>query len=156
VSVAVGDASVAGRFVVAGAPHFVVLGTAFPPRALERWGPVLRRAPVFGSEGVNVDLVRRTDASTLHVRTWERGVEGETLSCGSGAVAAAFASLLAGGPRTARVLPASGIPLTVRFPGEGSLADAAVLSGDARIVFEGWLDDEATLGFPDFARGPDA
>ena len=144
----VGAERVTGRFVLAGAPHFVVLGESFPEGALERWGPVLRRAAALGPQGVNVDLVRREAPATLRVRTWERGVEGETLSCGSGAVASAFAASLAGGPPSTTVVPASGIPLTVELLGSGGRPGAALLRGDARVLFEAGLDDEALAGFP--------
>jgi len=147
ITLAVGPERVTGRFVLAGAPHFVALGATFPEGALGRWGPALRRAAEFGAEGVNVDLALQVDSAMLRVRTWERGVEGETLSCGSGAVAAAFAVHLAGGARTTTVVPASGIPLIVDLTGSGPRPDAALLSGDARILFEGRLDDEATEGF---------
>ena len=78
------------------------------------------------------------------MRTWERGVEGETLSCGSGAVATAFVARSSGGPRRVSVIPASGIPMSVVFPGDPGSPDAALLEGDARWVFEGVLSPEAT------------
>ena len=131
-----------GRFVVAGAPHFVVLGAGFPDDALARWGPIVRRAAQFGPAGVNFDLAVPLAASRLSLRTWERGVEGETLSCGSGAVAASFAVLRSGGAAVTTVVPASGIPLTVEFSG-GTRATAALLRGDARYLFEGRLSAEA-------------
>jgi diaminopimelate epimerase len=138
-----GGQRVTGRFVSAGVPHFVVVDRNFAADALQRWGPPIRQDPVFGSEGTNLDLVWRTDDGSLRVRTWERGVEGETLSCGSGAVAAAFVVRLENGPRTARVLPASGIPLTVRLPGTADHPDAAILEGDARVIIEGRLGIDA-------------
>ena len=138
-----GGQRVAGRFVSAGVPHFVVVDRDFAADALQRWGPPIRRDPVFGPDGANLDLVRRSEDGSLRVRTWERGVEGETLSCGSGAVAAAFVVRLANGPRTARVVPASGIPLTVQLPGAPEHPDAAILEGDARLIFEGRLGVDA-------------
>jgi hypothetical protein len=62
-------------------------------------------------------------------------------------VAAAYAARLAGAAETIRVIPASGVPLTVRLPGEPDRPDAAWLTGDARVVFRGVLDPEATRGF---------
>ena len=141
-AVEIGSERIEGRFVVAGAPHFVVLGAGFPPEALARWGPTVRRARQFGAGGVNLDLAVPLAADRLSVRTWERGVEGETLSCGSGAVAAAFAARLRmGGAGATTIVPASGIPLTVEFGGDAN--PLAVLRGDARYLFEGRLSAEA-------------
>ena len=80
----------------------------------------------------------------MAVRTWERGVERETLACGSGAVAVAFAAWLDGHADRFTVIPASGIPLDVGFGEPG----AVQLTGDARVVFEGRLGRESTHGFP--------
>lgn len=141
--------SVRGYFVRAGVPHFVILDAGLGAGALERWGPRIRRDPRFGAEGTNFDLVTRDGLDRLDLRTWERGVEGETLSCGSGAVAAAFAARLDGGPATLRVVPASGIPLVVGLPGPADAPETAILTGDARFLFSAVVNDEATRGFPD-------
>jgi len=102
-----------GRFLWAGVPHFIVGVRALEDAPLDRWGPAVRRHPAFGPEGVNLDLVQRLTGSRIRVRTWERGVEGETLACGSGAVAAAFAARLEGADEITTVVPASGIALEV-------------------------------------------
>jgi diaminopimelate epimerase len=142
-----GGRVVAGREVHSGVPHFVVAVADAARAPLESLGPALRRHPRFGVEGTNVDLLeRRSDG--IAIRTWERGVEGETLACGSGAVAAAHAARLLGWTdRTVRVLPRSGIPLLVDLPGPAEAPEAAILEGDARVVFEGSLAQEATVGF---------
>jgi diaminopimelate epimerase len=123
-----------GRSIDAGTPHFVVF-VDDPSRApLERWGPIVRRHPRFAPDGVNLDLVR-CDGAQLVLRTWEKGVERETLACGSGAVAAAAAARSRGAGEIITVVPKSGIPLEVSFSAGGAVA----LTGDARIVFEGRL-----------------
>jgi diaminopimelate epimerase len=143
---AVGPDAVAGSWIRAGSPHFVVF-VDDPLRApLERWGPALRRHERFGEAGVNVDVASRS-GSPVHVRTWERGVEGETLACGSGAVAAAFAARRDGAGDRIAVLPASGIPLDVEFAGPQDAPSSTALTGDARILFEGRIGPEAVRGF---------
>jgi diaminopimelate epimerase len=132
-----------GRYILAGAPHFVSWTESLSSAALERLGPVVRRHPEFGAAGVNLDLIRRRLDGSLGIRTWERGVEGETLSCGSGAVAAALAARQAGGGETTMIVPASGIPLEVRLQ-EGQ----ATLEGDARLIFDGELTAEAVSFLP--------
>jgi len=82
--------------------------------------------------------------SRLSVRTFERGVEAETLSCGSGVVAA---EVVAGAERgqtpPVSVATRAGSALVVDFRLEGSLAHDVTLTGDARLVFEGLLKEEA-------------
>jgi len=137
------DETLAGRRVLSGVPHFVVGCDDLASAPLERWGPHARRNRVCGEEGTNLDLVEEREGGGLNLRTWERGVEGETLACGSGAVAAAFTRRLDGGARTITVVPASGIPLVVSFPGPREKPDSAILSGDARVVFRGELGADA-------------
>jgi len=101
----------------------------------------VRRHARFAPDGVNLDLVR-CDGVMLFVRTWERGVERETLACGSGAVAAATAARSRGAGDRVTVVPKSGIPMEVAFTDAGTVT----LTGDARIVFAGRLtpDQAAT------------
>lgn len=133
-----------GRFVNAGVPHVVIPVAGLPTYPLDRLGPALRRHPKLGPDGANVDLVERDGSGHIHVRTWERGVENETLACGTGAVAAAMAARVAGAPGEVVVVPRSGAVLTVSLPGDPAKPLLAQLSGDARFVFEGSLDPEAT------------
>jgi diaminopimelate epimerase len=142
-----GGTVLAGRLVHAGVPHFTVAVADAGSAPLETWGPALRRHPRFGVEGTNVDVVERR-ADGVAIRTWERGVEGETLACGSGAVAAALAARLLGWTDPpVRVLPRSGIPLLVDLTGPAGAPAAAILEGDARVIFDGALSPEATAGF---------
>ena len=147
VTLEVGSDRLRGRSIVAGVPHVVIFVPSPADAPLGRWGPAVRNDPRFAPEGTNVDLVRHEPEASIDLRTWERGVERETLACGSGAVAAAYAARLAGGPARFRVVPASGIPLQVAFSGPVDDARSAELVGDARVVFEGRLGPEATAGF---------
>lgn len=149
VEIDIGPERLVGRSIVAGVPHFVTWVGEVATAPLARWGPAVRRHPRFAPAGVNVDLVQVDSAEQLRLRTWERGVEGETLSCGSGAVAAAFASRLNGGAACLTALPASGIALEIRLPGPPDRPEAAEVIGDARVIFVGELDPEASRGFPD-------
>ena len=126
--------------VVVGVPHLVV---AVPAAAalggldLASLGPPLRRHPEMAG-GTNVNFVARTGASALAIRTWERGVENETLACGSGTVAAAAVAALrdeAAGPIGVRTR--SGETLVVDFDRVPDGLSAIRLSGDARLLYEG-------------------
>ena len=135
-----------GRWVVAGVPHLVLPVSGLAAYPLERVGPSLRRHQALGPSGANVNLIEADAGGRVHVRTWERGVENETLSCGTGAVAVALAARLAGAPETVVVVPRSGAVLTVTLPGEPARPECAHLIGDACFVFEGVLDPEASEG----------
>lgn len=134
---------VVGRRIRAGVPHFVVRVDDLAAHAVDREGPELRRHPAFGPEGTNVDWIAPTASGAWAIRTWERGVEGETLACGSGAVAAAWDRTLAGAGEAHVLVPRSGIALTVRFETDASGGRSTVLEGDARLVFEGTASSEA-------------
>jgi diaminopimelate epimerase len=137
-----GDEVVEGRRIIAGTPHFVTFVADPRTAPLERWGPAVRRHPRFAPEGTNFDLVR-CEGATVVLRTWEKGVERETLACGSGAVAAATAAHARGASDRITVVPASGVPLDVTFLDTGEVA----LGGDARVVFEGRVSPEAVRVF---------
>lgn len=129
-----------------GVPHLVVFcaeGVEVETLDVASLGPPLRRHPEL-PEGANVNFVCVRGGSRLSVRTFERGVEAETLSCGSGVVAAA---VVAGAERgqvpPVSVATRSGSALVVDFRLEGSLAHDVTLTGDARIVYEGLLKEDA-------------
>jgi diaminopimelate epimerase len=143
---AAGDFS--GRHVIAGVPHVVISVAGLASYPLERVAPMLRRHPKLGPSGANVDLVESDEQGRVHVRTWERGVENETLSCGTGAVAVAMAARLNRAPETVVVVPRSGLTLRVTIAGEPTQPTSASLEGDARFVFEGVLDAEAIVSGP--------
>lgn len=137
-----------GRRILAGVPHFVISVPDLAAAPLHVWGPRLRSNPRFGPAGTNVDLVRRREDGAVAIRTWERGVEGETLACGSGALAAARALGLDGrADRRIFILPRSGVPLVVEL-GATPGVSPVVLEGDARLVFEGVVTPEGVEGFP--------
>jgi diaminopimelate epimerase len=134
------------RLVSAGVPHLVLGVGDVAGYPLAEVAPSLRRHPTLGAQGANVDVIAVDGAGRIRVRTWERGVENETLSCGSGAVAAAFAARLGGAPSSVEVIPRSGIPLSVELPGEPDRPRLARLEGDARFVYDGALLPDGRTG----------
>jgi diaminopimelate epimerase len=93
----------------------------------------------FAPEGANVNFVEPAKDGIFKIRTYERGVERETLACGSGCVAAAHVlRLREGAGDSVRLRVASGDVLTVELPEAES--QAARLIGPARIVFEGEIE----------------
>jgi len=91
-----------------------------------------------------VNVIQRLDAHRLKIRTYERGVEDETLACGTGSVASALiASTVAGAESPVTLLPKGGQPLTVTFKKEGERFRDIFLAGDARVVYDGEMGEEA-------------
>lgn len=130
--------------VEVGVPHLVVfLRGDLGKLAIERLAPPLRNHPAM-PDGANVNFVKAAGANRIEVRTYERGVEGETLSCGSGVVAAAIAAGrqgMAASPVTCGTK--SGVDFTVEFEDGGAAIAHVRLSGDAREVYKGELTGEA-------------
>ena len=108
---------------------------------------VVVAAATAGVTALLLNVFERKSEGRIHLRTWERGVEGETLACGSGAVAAAFAARQEGAAEELAVIPASGVRLRVSLPGPREQPQAAVVTGDARVIFEGTLGADAARGF---------
>lgn len=128
--------------VDSGPPHAVTFVDAGALDAVdvETVGRAVRHHPVFAPRGVNVNVAALRDGR-LHMRTYERGVEAETLACGTGAVACAAAAHLRGGlgsPVT--VVTRSGVPLTVAFRRQAGHFTDVVLTGPATFVATGTLD----------------
>ncbi len=124
-------------FVTAGVPHLVLRAEETPAAHLEdvpvlEWGRALRRSPLPGGLGANVDFVAMEAASRLRLRTYERGVEAETLSCGTGAVAAvAAARAWRLGDSPWEVTPWSGESLRVSYSEASGVLTTVRLSGPA-------------------------
>ena len=84
-----------GYLVNTGSPHFVRFVEDLENKLMNLEGKEIRHEPRFGPEGVNVNFAEVLDsANTLFVRTFERGVEAETWSCGTGVTAAAISSYM--------------------------------------------------------------
>ena len=95
ISLEMGDVSeirkIENDFVIyTGSPHYIRFIYAINDLDIVQFGKKVRYSEEFKNEGINVNLVEIVDANNLIVNTYERGVEDETLSCGTGATAAAL------------------------------------------------------------------
>ncbi|NIP77032.1 MAG: diaminopimelate epimerase, partial [Xanthomonadales bacterium] len=79
-----------------GAPHLVIYANRLPEGPIDSTCRPLRFAPELGEAGANVHLVEVQDRHRIRIRTFERGVEAETLACGSGSMSSAVALCAAG------------------------------------------------------------
>jgi diaminopimelate epimerase len=130
------------QLIVVGVPHLVVLVDAVADVKVMERGRALRSDPALGSGGANVNFVARLKTGEWAMRTYERGVEGETLACGTGAVACASVLALRGRSGLPQHLQtASGRRLSVAGCAEGGTITGAALRGEGRVVFRAIVAD---------------
>ncbi len=121
-----------------GVPHAVVFVDDLKAVDVREWGRAIRSHEAFQPEGANVDFVKIEESGSISVRTYERGVEDETLACGTGAVASALVSAWREGwEESVSVRVRSGEDLGVHFRGTAPEFDRAMLEGDVSVVFLG-------------------
>jgi len=129
-------------YSVVGVPHLVVLCADAEAAPLMERGPELRHHVAAGPAGANVNWVSPRADGSWRYRTFERGVEGETLACGTGAVATAILLAswgLAASPVS--ILTSSGRQLRVAFSDSHDWANGIhpTLEGEGRVVFRGHM-----------------
>jgi len=125
-------------FLDTGSPHHVQLVEDLEHFEVKEKGAAIRYGELYGKAGSNVNFVSQKSADTFSLRTYERGVEDETLSCGTGATAVAIAMKALGKTESNKInLNVEGGKLEVSFtPTEGKYVDV-FLKGPATFVFEG-------------------
>src|SRR3984893_14995126 len=129
------------HFINSGVPHVVVPVSKVDDVDVRRRGEAIRRHEMFSPKGANVNFIEKRGAQKIAVRTFERGVEDETLACGTGVVASAliFAAMeKADGPIS--VIVRSGSELSVGFKRAGYQFTNVTLTGPAEFAFEGTIE----------------
>ncbi len=127
-------------FIDTGSPHYIVFTEDIDKLDVFREGGKLRWSSEFAPGGTNVNFVQILD-NGLYIRTFERGVEDETLACGTGITASAIASVLKGHFDTPPVrVKARGGNLSVDFTVKGEKITNIWLTGPATFVFEGTVE----------------
>lgn len=121
-----------------GTEHLVIFRDNIEDMDVQSEGRRWRYAPQFAPKGVNVNFVQSTGAEggLLHVRTYERGVEYETLSCGTGIIAAAAASWLRGDLSGKYTLRSTHDTFSVSFRHQDGIFTEIELTGPAELVFK--------------------
>ncbi len=129
------------HYVDSGVPHVVIPVPAIAEVDVRKIGSAVRHHPQFAPRGANVNFLERRGDQAIAIRTYERGVEDETLACGTGVVASALifaATEKLDGPIS--VLVRGGDELQVGFEKRGDAFTKVTLSGPADFVFEGSLE----------------
>ena len=133
--------SVAGNyFINTGSPHYVIFRKDLDNFDVFNEGKKIRQSKDFQPGGTNVNFVE-PESNGIFVRTFERGVEDETLSCGTGVTASAIASVLSGHFVSSPVnVRTRGGNLRVEFEVKGTQISDIWLCGPATFVFEGKIE----------------
>jgi len=139
VEIKVGDQKLVGHFINTGVPHAVIFVQGLQEMDVNGLGRLVRNHPVFSPKGTNVNFVETIKDGCVALRTYERGVEAETLACGTGSVAAALIGYLQGKEKhesrkgaAIRVVTKSGELLDVAF-------DLDVMDGQKYVITNVWL-----------------
>jgi diaminopimelate epimerase len=122
-----------------GSPHYVHVTENLADFDIVAYGKQIRYSEVFKQEGINVNAIHQMDSHSFEIKTYERGVEDETLSCGTGVTAAALAL----GAKNDVIgefeynVKSQGGNLSVKFKREDAIFTDIWLIGPAEAVFKG-------------------
>lgn len=129
------------HFVNTGVPHAVILWEELETAPVEKVGRWLRYHELFAPAGTNVNFISVTGPNSLSIRTYERGVEAETLACGTGSIASAIvAARLGHVAPPVTVKTRSGDHLKIDFHATDDGATNVLLEGPARVIFRGYVE----------------
>lgn len=127
-----------------GVPHVVIGVDEIDGVDVAKLGREIRFHPTFAPAGTNVNFVCPPTDGNIAIRTYERGVEDETLACGTGAIAAAIVTAEKTGMKSPiKVLTRGGEYLTIYFQDKDGIYNDVYLEGDARIIYKGRLWEDA-------------
>ncbi|MBN1901806.1 diaminopimelate epimerase [Candidatus Sumerlaeota bacterium] len=142
-NITVPDAAPSGliHYIDAGVPHVVMFVEELEKLDIMGTGKLLRRHPLFQPRGTNVNFVKIQNPGNLQIRTYERGVENETLACGTGSVASAVIAGISGkAVSPVQIHTRGGMTNIVHFVLKDSQPKHVMLEGEARIVFRGEIE----------------
>jgi diaminopimelate epimerase len=130
-----------------GSPHYVHFTEYVDELDVKKEGKLIRYSPMFKEEGINVNFVEKLNEHTIFVRTYERGVEDETLSCGTGVTASAISFIVEHFPKPSQnenfeiFIETLGGELSVKLESiKGQSFENIWLKGQAEFIFEGEIN----------------
>jgi len=128
-------------FLNTGSPHHVTLVNDIQNLDVKKEGAAIRYSDLYGKAGSNVNFVSQLGEANFRLRTYERGVEDETLSCGTGATATAIAMNAIGKTNLNEIaIDVEGGKLKVSFEKTNTGYEKVILEGPATFVFEGEIE----------------
>lgn len=131
----------AHSFLDTGSPHHVEFRKEIANIDIQKEGSAIRYGSPYFEEGTNVNFVQKINQESIKVRTYERGIEGETLSCGTGVTACALASFRKGWLDSNQVkIEAEGGDLEIHFTPTKEGFTEVYLIGPAEKIFEGTIE----------------
>jgi diaminopimelate epimerase len=128
-------------FMNTGSPHHIQLVEDLEHYNVKENGARIRYGELYGKQGSNINFVKKIDDTTFSLRTYERGVEDETLACGTGATAVAIAMNVLGETKASSIdLNVEGGKLVVSFDEKDGKFTNVFLKGPAEFVFKGEIE----------------
>ncbi len=138
------DRSISVSSINTGVPHVVMISDTFEDVEVVKMGREIRFHDMFAPAGTNVNFICPIKDDTIGIRTYERGVEDETLACGTGSVAGALImarKMKIDAP--INVLTRSGVNLKIYYKEKNAAYQDIYLEGDARIIYRAELFEDA-------------
>jgi diaminopimelate epimerase len=139
-SLDIGGVKLSTHFVNTGVPHVVTFVNDIESTPVHAWGAQIRFHTAFRPNGTNANFAKELEPGKLAIRTYERGVEAETLACGTGVTAAGLIyAALSHAPSPVRLRVRGGDWLEVSFRANGREFEDVTLKGPADFTFEGCI-----------------
>ena len=130
-----------GTWLDTGSPHLVIEKDNTDELDVNLLASSIRYNEYYKKEGVNVNFIEKVSNETFKIRTYERGVENETLACGTGSTASAICMNYLGKTQSNNItMKCRGGDLKVEFISNDNLFSNISITGPAKLVFEGQID----------------
>jgi diaminopimelate epimerase len=134
----IGGVKLSTHSINTGVPHVVTFVDDIESTPVQQWGAHIRYHAAFQPNGTNANFIKEIESGKISIRTYERGVEGETLACGTGVTAAGLIyAALNEVTSPVQLLVRGGDWLEVGFRRSGTGFEEVTLKGPADFVFEG-------------------
>ena len=143
-SIELADGPLTVSSINTGVPHVVIMHDDIEKVDVFGVGREIRRHEAYAPAGTNVNFICQQGPGKLAIRTYERGVEDETLACGTGSIASALiCAIKLGWTSPINLVTRSQESLTIHFAQNSGIFDDVYLEGDARIIYTAQLGEEA-------------
>ena len=137
----IGGVKLSTHSINTGVPHVVTFVDDIESTPVQQWGAQIRYHAAFQPNGTNANFIKEIEPGRIAIRTYERGVEGETLACGTGVTAAGLIyAALSEVTSPVQLLVRGGDWLEVGFRRAGTGFEDVTLKGPADFVFEGSIE----------------